>query len=83
MSKPDAVRIFERKEITLDALMASACLPFNFQAGTIDDMPYWDGGYVGNPSIYPMIYGCESPDIVIVQVNPLTRHGTRIIRSKS
>lgn len=70
------VRIFDRKDISIDALMASACLPFNFQAVMIEGVPYWDGGYVGNPSLYPMIYGCESPDIVIVQINPLTRHGT-------
>jgi NTE family protein len=69
-------RVFERKELTADVLLASACLPFNFQAVTIDDAPYWDGGYSGNPSIYPLIYGCDSPDIVLVQINPLTRHGT-------
>ncbi len=70
------VRIFENKDITVDSIMASACLPFAFQAVQIDGAPYWDGGYVGNPSIYPLIYGCESPDVVIVQVNPLIRHGT-------
>ncbi|MDP9128614.1 MAG: patatin-like phospholipase family protein [Pseudomonadota bacterium] len=70
------IRVFKREDITIDALMASACLPLNFQAVKIDGVPYWDGGYVGNPSIYPMIYDCDSPDIVVVQINPLIRKGT-------
>lgn len=69
-------RIFERQEFTLDALLASSCLPFTFQAVSVDGVPYWDGGYVGNPSIFPLIYSCETPDIVLVQINPLNRPGT-------
>ncbi len=69
-------RVFERHELTIDAVMASGCLPMTFQAVKIDNVPYWDGGYVGNPSLFPLIYGCESPDIVLVQINPLTRQGT-------
>jgi NTE family protein len=44
-----------------------------FQAVTIDGEPYWDGGYSGNPAIWPLIYGCDSRDVAIVQVNPLVR----------
>jgi NTE family protein len=69
-------RIFERKDISIDAILASSCLPLAFQAVTIDGVPYWDGGYVGNPSIFPLIYGCDSPDVVLVQINPLMRRGT-------
>jgi NTE family protein len=69
-------RVFERKEITIDAILASSCLPMTFQAVTIDDKPYWDGGYVGNPSLFPLIYGCDCPDIALVQINPLVREGT-------
>ncbi len=65
------VRVFQSGEITPDVLLASACLPFLFQAVTIDGEPYWDGGYMGNPAIFPLIYGAESPDVVIVQLNPL------------
>ena len=68
-------RIFSRKELTLDALLASACLPQIFQAVVIEGEAYWDGGYMGNPSLWPFIYHCGSRDIVIVQVNPLTREG--------
>ena len=68
-------RVFERSDLTLDALLASTCLPQFFQAVIIDGEPYWDGGYMGNPSLWPVIYKCQSRDIVIVEVNPLTRDG--------
>ena len=66
-------RVFQGPDITLDAILASACLPTVFQAVMIDGEPYWDGGYMGNPSIWPLIYGCDSRDVAIVQINPLTR----------
>jgi NTE family protein len=68
-------RVFQRKGLTLDALLASTCLPQFFQAVIIDGEPYWDGGYMGNPSLWPLVYKCVSRDIVIVEVNPLTREG--------
>lgn len=69
--KSGKVRVFESGEITPDVLLASACLPFMFQAVTVDGEPYWDGGYMGNPALFPLIYGAESRDVVIVQINPL------------
>ena len=69
--KTGKVRVFECGEISPDVLLASACLPLMFQAVEIDGTPYWDGGYMGNPSLFPLIYNCESKDVVIVQVNPL------------
>jgi NTE family protein len=69
-------RVFMRHDVTIDALLASACLPFVFQAVEIDGVPYWDGGYMGNPVIYPLIYYCDSRDVAIVQINPLVRKGT-------
>lgn len=68
--------IFKREDLTVDVLLASGCLPFTFQAVQIDKAPYWDGGYVGNPALFPLIYNCESPDIIVVQLNPLLRPGT-------
>jgi NTE family protein len=67
------VKVFAGKEISADAVMASACLPTMFQAVEIDGEAYWDGGYMGNPAIFPLIYGCESADIVIVHINPMFR----------
>ncbi len=69
-------RIFERQEFSVDAILASSCLPFTFQAVQIDNTPYWDGGFVGNPSIFPLIYNCQTPDIVLIQINPMVRAGT-------
>ena len=67
------VKIFGNDEITTDAVLASSCLPFLFQAIEIDGEAYWDGGYMGNPAIFPLIYGCESHDVVIVHINPIER----------
>lgn len=67
------VKVFETGEITADSVMASACLPFLFQAVEIDGEAYWDGGYMGNPAIYPLIYHCESRDVVVVHINPMKR----------
>ena len=67
------VRIFGTEEISLDAVMASGCLPFLFHAVEVNGEAYWDGGYMGNPAIYPLIYHCDSRDVVIVHINPLYR----------
>ncbi len=67
------VKIFENGEITPLAVLASGCLPFMFRAVEIDGEPYWDGGYMGNPAIFPLIYGCQSSDVLIVHINPITR----------
>jgi NTE family protein len=65
--------IFSGKRLTADAVMASACLPTVFQAVEIEGVHYWDGGYSGNPAIHPLIYKCDSRDIVLVQINPIER----------
>ena len=69
-------RVFTGRDITVDVLLASACLPFLFQAVHIDGEPYWDGGYTGNPAIYPLIYQTAALDILLVRINPLVREGT-------
>lgn len=69
------VRIFQAADISADAVLASACLPFLFQAVQIDGEYYWDGGFLGNPAIYPIIYGCDSRDVLIVHLNPIVRRG--------
>jgi NTE family protein len=65
------IRVFDNENVSLDAVMASACLPFLFQAVEVDGEYYWDGGYMGNPPLYPLIYHCDSRDILIVQLNPI------------
>lgn len=68
------VRMFENHEIGPDQVLASGCLPFMFQTVEIDGEGYWDGGYMGNPAIFPLIYGSETNDVVIVHINPLNRN---------
>lgn len=65
------LRVFEHSEISVDAVLASACLPSLFQAVEINGEYYWDGGYMGNPPIFPIIYNCTSTDVVLVLSNPI------------
>jgi NTE family protein len=65
------IRIFGPEEITPDSLLASACLPQLFRAVEIDGESYWDGGYLGNPALYPLMYNCSAQDVILVQVNPI------------
>jgi NTE family protein len=69
-------RVFRCHEVTVDCLLASACIPFFFQSVVIDGEPYWDGGYMGNPSIWPLIYNTKIPDVLLVQINPIYRPTT-------
>lgn len=70
------LRVFETKELTADVVMASACLPQIFQAVEIDGVPYWDGGYGGNPAIFPFFYADDTEDVLLVQINPVIREET-------
>jgi NTE family protein len=69
-------RVFSGAELSIDALLASACLPQLFRAVQIGGQPYWDGGYSGNPALWPLIYNTPSLDILLVKINPLVRPGT-------
>lgn len=69
--KTNRAKIFSNKEITVDAVMASACLPFLFQAVEIEGEYYWDGGYMGNPPISPLITNTGLRDIVLVKINSI------------
>jgi len=64
------LKIFTENEITVESVMASACLPLLSQAVEIDGEVYWDGGYIGNPSLFPLIYNCDTPDIIVILVIP-------------
>jgi NTE family protein len=70
------LRVFPREKITAEVVMASACLPLLFQAVEIEGIPYWDGGYVGNPPIFPFFRATDTEDVLIVQINPLDQHVT-------
>jgi len=67
------LRVFDTSELSVDAVLASACLPTLFQAVAIDGEEYWDGGYAGNPSLLPLVDHSGARDLLIVQINPISR----------
>ena len=73
------VRVFSGKEISADVIMASACLPTLFQAIELDDPKtgqreaFWDGGYTGNPALFPLFHNDLPNDILVININPLHR----------
>lgn len=69
-------RVFECGDITTDVVLASACIPQLFQAIEIEGEPYWDGGFMGNPVIWPLLYRTDVRDVLLVQINPIFRDGT-------
>ena len=71
--KSGKVRVFNTGEMSVDVVLASACLPELFQAVEIDGEHYWDGGYMGNPVLFPLFYETESRDVIILHINPITR----------
>ena len=72
------IRLFRETELSADHLLASACLPTLHKAIEIDGRSYWDGGFSGNPAIYPLIFDCASDDVLVVLLQPLLRAGTPI-----
>ncbi|MET0924558.1 MAG: patatin-like phospholipase family protein, partial [Xanthobacteraceae bacterium] len=80
------LRIFARDEITPEVVMASACLPLLFRAVEIEGVPYWDGGYSGNPAICPFLRATSTEDVLVVQIYPRSRAlapvSTRAIMSR-
>ena len=66
-------RVFRNRDISLDAVLASACLPMLFHAVKIGGEAYWDGGYAANPALLPLIAESAPRDLVLVQINPIER----------
>lgn len=67
-------RVFSQPDLTVDKLLASAALPFMFAAIEIDGDAFWDGGYVGNPALFPLVLHANDCDLLLVQTNPFVRH---------
>lgn len=65
------LRVFAQSDMSVEAVLASACLPSMFQAVEINGEYFWDGGYMGNPPIFPVIYNCTSADVVLIMINPI------------
>jgi NTE family protein len=69
------VRVFTGNELDVDHVLASACLPLMMQAVKIDGEYFWDGSYTGNPAIFPLLFNCQNPDVVMVHITPAERPG--------
>ena len=73
------IRVFADGEITAEAVLASACLPNVFRAVEMYDPQtgkieaFWDGGFTGNPPLFPLYETKYPRDIVVVNINPLLR----------
>jgi NTE family protein len=70
------LRVFREHELSVEVLLASACLPKIHRAVEIDGEPYWDGGYSANPAVFPLFYDCQSRDVLLVLLSPLRHEGT-------
>jgi NTE family protein len=68
-------KIFSGKELRVEHVLASTCLPLLMQAVEVDGEYYWDGSYAGNPAIYPLVYQCETRDVLMVHITPAERPG--------
>ena len=68
------LRIFTTTEMRVETLLATACLPTLHSAVMVDNEYYWDGGFIGNPVFFPLIYDCETADIIMIQLNPTVRN---------
>jgi NTE family protein len=75
--RTNKMRIFETSELSLEALLGSTCVPQLRQAVDIEERggteAYWDGGFIGNPVLKPLIRRCRAGDVIIVKINPIRR----------
>lgn len=67
------IKVFRDQDLSIDVVLASSCLPNLFQAVEIEGEHYWDGGFMGNPALYPLFYHTETSDVLIIHVNPIER----------
>ncbi|HZW12427.1 MAG TPA: patatin-like phospholipase family protein [Noviherbaspirillum sp.] len=72
------LRLFRERQMKLDVLLASACLPLLHHAVAIDGDAYWDGGLTANPPLFPLLHKCVAPDIMVVLLHPHPKTKTPI-----
>jgi NTE family protein len=70
------LRVFREHELSVEVLLASACLPRMHHTVEIEGQAYWDGGYSANPAVFPLFYDCDARDVLLVLLSPLEREGT-------
>jgi NTE family protein len=70
------LKLFRNGQMTIDVLLASACLPAVHRAIEIDGEAYWDGGFTANPPIFPLVHQCTARDIIVVLLHSFPQPGT-------
>jgi NTE family protein len=70
------LRVFGQRELSVDVVLASACLPTLQRAVLIDGEHYWDGGYSANPALFPLVCGRRADDLLVVMLSPWEWGGT-------
>ena len=71
--KSGKIKVFQDADLSVDVILASAALPNLFQAVEVAGEFFWDGGFMGNPALYPLFYNTSTEDVVIVHINPIER----------
>ncbi|MFO1171043.1 MAG: patatin-like phospholipase family protein [Hyphomicrobiaceae bacterium] len=64
-------RLFRETEVTVDVVLASACLPSLYRAVEIEGRSYWDGGFSANPELISLILGSQAAETLLILLNPL------------
>ncbi len=77
-----ALRVFRTKAISLDVVLASACLPRLHHAVNIHGEPHWDGGYAANPPVIPLVAASETPNVLVVQLMPTDHAGLPVTKAE-
>jgi NTE family protein len=68
-------RLFRRRELTVEAVLASACLPTIHHAVEIDGRAYWDGGFSANPDLVTIAAESTATDTLLVLLSPIEQPG--------
>jgi NTE family protein len=77
-----AVRVFRTKAISLDVVLASACLPRLHHAVNIHGEAHWDGGYAANPPILPLVSASRTSNVLVVHLIPTDHVGLPVTKSE-
>lgn len=67
--KTSKIKVFDNSQICTEAVLASACLPYVFPTIEIEGEHYWDGGYIGNPALFPLFQNTDCSDLLVVQID--------------
>src|SRR5829696_598653 len=77
-----AVRVFRTKAISMEVVLASACLPRLHHSVNIQGEAHWDGGYAANPPVIPLVGASGTSEVLLVQLIPTDHAGLPVTKSE-